>query len=127
MARRPAVRLAGLIGMLMIALWLSACSSGDDDGGDKGPSGRSTADGTTMKVTFSGDKVSPTAKKVELKVGQTLTLKVTADKPGEIHVHSTPEQEIAYAKGTHSYPITIKQPRVVEVESHSNLLSSEIF
>jgi hypothetical protein len=51
-------------------------------------------------------------------VGQEIDLVVTADQPGEIHVHSTPEQELAYEAGTTTLPLTIDQPGVVEVESH---------
>ena len=51
--------------------------------------------------------------------GQPIELKVTADKAGEIHVHSDPEQELAYDKGTSTVEIKpIDQPGIVEVESH---------
>ena len=42
-----------------------------------------------------------------------------ADKAGEIHVHSSPEQELQYAAGTTDKTITLDQPGVVEMESHT--------
>jgi hypothetical protein len=51
-------------------------------------------------------------------VGQPITLHVTADAPGEIHVHSTPEQELTYQKGTADVDLRpIDAPGTVDVES----------
>ena len=45
---------------------------------------------------------------------------MTADVPGEIHVHSDPEQELEYDAGTTTVEIApIDQPGVVDVESHT--------
>src|SRR5207342_1811344 len=48
-----------------------------------------------------------------------LKLHITADKAGEIHVHSSPEQHIEYTAGTTDKTLTIDQPGVIDVESHS--------
>ena len=56
---------------------------------------------------------------MEAKVGEEITLRVTSDAPGEIHVHSTPEQELEYAAGTTDLPLTIDAPGLVDVESHT--------
>ena len=69
-------------------------------------------------MTREGDTFTPNGERVELEVGQTLVLTITADVAGELHVHSTPEQEIAYDAGTSEHEITIDRPGVVEVESH---------
>ena len=71
-----------------------------------------------MSVTREGDTFTPNGERVELGVGETLVLTVTADEAGELHVHSTPEQEIASEEGTSEHEITIDRPGVVEVESH---------
>ena len=79
----------------------------------------SSPEGTTIEVTFDGDTVTPNGDRVEVKRGQDVTLLVTSDKPGEIHVHSTPEQELEYDAGTSTLTITnLDQPGIVEVESH---------
>ena len=69
-------------------------------------------------MTREGDTFTPNGERIELGVGQTLVLTVTADEAGEFHVHSTPEQEIEYDAGTSEHEITIDRPGVVEVESH---------
>lgn len=72
-----------------------------------------------IMVTITGDQVSPSGDRVEVGVGQPIELQVTADAPGEIHVHSTPEQELSYEAGTSTLTLDpIEQPSVVDVESH---------
>ena len=43
---------------------------------------------------------------------------VDADEAGELHVHSKPEQEIAYPEGTSSNELSFDKPGVFAVESH---------
>jgi hypothetical protein len=80
-----------------------------------------TAAGTQqIEVTFAGDSVTPNGERVEVAVGEPVELVVTADKPGEIHVHSSPEQELEYPQGTTTIELDpIQRPGVVEVESHT--------
>lgn len=117
MSGRGLARLAPLA--LVLSLGLTACSGSDD--GDPPAATRSASDegdSVAVTVTREGDSFTPNGERVELAVGQTLVLTVTADEPGEMHVHSTPEQEIAYEAGTSEHEITIDRPGVVEVESH---------
>ena len=117
MSSRGLARLAPLA--LVIAASLTACGGGDD--ADPPASTRTaTTDGDSAAVTITrdGGQFTPNGERVELDVDQTLVLTVTADEPGELHVHSTPEQEIAYDEGTSEHEITIDRPGVVEVESH---------
>ena len=72
-----------------------------------------------IEVTFAGDSVTPNGERVEVAVGEPVELIVEADQPGEIHVHSSPEQEFEYPKGTSTIELDpIQRPGVVEVESH---------
>lgn len=125
------------LAVLVIAASLTACGGGEADP----PAGASSPDtsspGTSSPETSSpdtdtdtdgdavrvevrreGDAFTPNGERVEVGVGQTLVLELTADESGELHVHSTPEQEIAYDEGTSEHEITIDRPGVVEVESH---------
>lgn len=123
MSGRGRTRLAPLVApvALVLAATLTACGGGSDDGPATGSESATTetADGgVAVTVTREGDSFTPNGERVELGVGETLVLTVTADAPGELHVHSTPEQEIAYEEGTSEHEITVDRPGVVEVESH---------
>jgi hypothetical protein len=124
-SRRVLSRLAPLT--LVLALGLAACGDGGDDepaatqsSSSPSESTSDSTDGDTVAVTVTreGDTFTPNGERVELEVGQTLDLTITSDAAGEFHVHSTPEQEIAYDAGTSEHQITIDRPGVVEVESH---------
>ena len=104
--------------LLLILLSLTACS---DDSGSTGSTGStgSGGKGTTIDITIKGGKVTPHGDRVKAKVGQPVTLNIDADTSGEIHVHSSPEQEIAFDKGTSTKKLTIDQPGIVDVEDHA--------
>ena len=73
-----------------------------------------------IDVTFNGDSVDPNGELIKVAVGQPIELDVTADAPGEIHVHSSPEQEFEYDKGSSTIAVKpITTPGRVEVESHT--------
>jgi plastocyanin len=73
---------------------------------------------TRIEVTFADGDVSPQGDRLEVKAGGTIEFTITADEPGSIHVHSSPEQEFEYDAGTNTYEITIDTPGVVDIESH---------
>jgi Flp pilus assembly protein TadD len=113
------------------ALGLSGCASADDTEPEDGAttsatpteSGSSsstepTPAGVVVEITFDGDSVTPNGERVDAKVGEPVTLEIDADAAGELHVHSTPEQEIAYDAGTSTHKVTFDQPGVVDIESH---------
>ncbi len=132
MSGRVVTRLAPLV--LVLAASLSACggdgdtdppatdqsssSSPSDSPSDSASGSSSTGGGAAVTVTREGDSFTPNGERVELGVDQTLVLTIEADEAGELHVHSTPEQEIAYDAGTSEHEIVIDRPGVVEVESH---------
>jgi glucose/arabinose dehydrogenase len=131
-----------VIGIALAALLLavSACGAQEDDGSGNGgttaeasPSATESESGTpassesaspeaeqakSVKITFSAGDVDPVGKVVKLKVGEKLVLDIQADEAGELHVHSSPEQEIGYPAGASKSEIVIDRPGVVEVESH---------
>ena len=73
----------------------------------------------TIDITFKGDKSTPQGAQLKVEAGKPIKLHIVADKPGELHVHSSPEQEIEYPAGTTDKTLTIDQPGVVDVESHT--------
>jgi hypothetical protein len=112
-------RLGAVIVSGVMAVTMAAC--GSDDSGDKGSSvvKKDSSGTSTVDIIFKGDSVTPQGEKVELKAGDPLKLHISADKAGEIHVHSSPEQHIEYGAGTTEKTLTIDQPGVIDVESHS--------
>ena len=112
--------------IVLATLALSACSSAEDskpddaatatDGGSASES--SKPGGVVVDITFDGDTVTPNGERIDGKVGEPITLNIDADAPGELHVHSTPEQEIAYDAGTSTHEVTFDQPGIVDIESH---------
>ena len=109
-------RTAAVLAILTCAVaLLSGC--GDDE--PSNDPGGTTTETKTIEITFSGDTVEPNGERVEVKVGQKIELEVKADEPGEIHVHSNPEQEFEYGAGTTTLTLDpIEEPGVVDVESH---------
>ena len=132
MSRRSRLAYVALIATL--GLLLSGCSSDEPSGSGKPKAAKSTAtadasakakptkknpSGTTIDITFKGDTVDPNGVQKKVKAGKPTTLHIVADKPGELHVHSSPEQQVAYDAGTSDKKLTIDRPGIVEVESHN--------
>jgi len=74
--------------------------------------------GQVVPITVEGGKVTPNGSTVEVDADEPVVLRITADEPGELHIHTSPEQEVAYTEGTGSHEITLGRPGVYEVESH---------
>jgi hypothetical protein len=104
----------------------SATSTPTDEATESSPAGddeeseKPRPQGPFADLTFKGDSVSPNGERVDLGVGQKLTLRIDSDRPGELHVHSTPEQEITFPAGQSERPLVIDQPGVVDVEEHDS-------
>ena len=109
-------RLVLVVAALVAMLVLAGCGSSSDD--ESTPT-KDSGGTTTLDITFKGDTVKPSGVTVKVKAGKPLKLHIVADKPGELHVHSSPEQEIEYKAGTTDKSLTIDQPGVVEMESHT--------
>ena len=100
---------------LLAVVLLAGCGSSSSSGGTASEQAPKVID-----VTINGESVTPNGELVKVSVGQPIELDVTADVPGEIHVHSTPEQEFEYDKGSSTITVApIDAPGRVEVESHT--------
>ncbi len=102
-----------VLALLLLPFALTAGCGGSDDPTD---AQRSPAD--SISITFTGDTVDPKGDRVEVAAGEPVELVVEAETPGELHVHSTPEQQLPYGVGTTTLSVTIDAPGIVEVESH---------
>lgn len=102
-----------LIAACAAALVLTGC--GSSDGGSSGSS-----DGpVTVDIAIKDGKVTPQGDRVDVKVGQKVTLHITSDTDEEIHVHSEPEHEYEVKPGDDvEESFTIETPGQVAVEAH---------
>lgn len=73
---------------------------------------------TSIQVKIEGHEVTPSGDRVRVRAGEPIVFDVTADAPGSLHVHSTPESVLEYDEGSTKLELVIDQPGVVEVESH---------
>lgn len=73
-----------------------------------------------LDIEVAGDDVAPNAAAVELDTGEPLVLRITADRSGELHVHSRPEQYVEFAAGTSEHELVVETPGSVEVEEHES-------
>lgn len=98
-----------------LAFALTSC------GGSSSSSPAGDLPAKVVDITVNGTDVSPNGTDVDVKVGQPIRLHVTADAPGEIHVHSSPEeQEFEYRAGSQTFDVKpIPAPGQVVVESHT--------
>ena len=133
-AHRPALRSLTTAAVLALALTLAGCGDDEPSTTDStseasssptsaGPSTSAKPKppaGPTLDITVSGDDVSPMAQQIDLSTGQALTVRISSDRPGELHVHASPEQYVEFGAGKTRQKLTIDQPGQVDVEEHES-------
>ena len=113
----PAARMVAA-GILTLVTSLGVTGCGSDTGGTSSKDPSTDASAQKLDVSIKGKTITPTNKRIELSKGKPLTITITSDRSGELHVHSSPEEEIAFDKGTTTKKLTFKTPGVIEVEEH---------
>jgi len=119
--RTPLVSLTLASGLL-----LAGCAQGSeptpspssDAPTSAAPSTSKAAEGVVIDISYKNGTFDPQGSTVKVPLGKPVTLHVTADKGGELHVHSTPEAHVEFGVGETSKTLTFDRPGVVEVESH---------
>ncbi len=111
------------VASLFPVLLLAGCGSSTEANGSGGADGSaapstSSAHSPVVNMQVHGNTVTPNGDRIHTTVGQPVTLHVTSDRAGELHVHSTPEQELKYKAGTTTLRVTVNTPGVVDVEDH---------
>ncbi|WKN46625.1 hypothetical protein [Nocardioides sp. Arc9.136] len=74
--------------------------------------------GPVLDVRVRGANIEPNGASLDLAVGETLTLAFDADRSGELHVHSRPEQVIPFQAGTSTVELAVDNPGAVDIEEH---------
>lgn len=110
--RPAATRVAAVVAVA--AAGLGACAA------DQAGSGTPSGGGTTIDITVKDGTVHPNGAQLDAVVDRPITLRIDADTAGEIHVHSTPEQELEFGKGRTQLEITLNQAGQVDIEEHES-------
>ncbi|MGW6568998.1 hypothetical protein [Streptomyces sp. NPDC054975] len=86
-----------------------------------------TAPGRTVEITVTGRSVQPPPSRIELKKGEQLTLRVTADRADTLHIHGY-DRELPLAPGEPgTLTFTADRTGLFEVETHgSGLLLAQL-
>jgi len=113
----PAARMVAA-GILTLVTSLGVTGCGSDTGGTSSKDPSTDASAQKLDVSIKGKTITPTNKRIELSKGKPLTITITSDRSGELHVHSSPEEEIAFDKGTTTKKLTFATPGLIEVEEH---------
>jgi hypothetical protein len=113
----PAARTVAA-GILTLVTSLGVAGCGSDTSGTSSKDPSTDASAQKLDVAIKGKSITPTNKRIEVSKGKPLTITINSDRSGELHVHSSPEEEIAFDKGTTTKKLTFSTPGVVEVEEH---------
>lgn len=113
----PAARTIA-VGVLTLVTSLGVTGCGSDTGGTSSKDPSKDASAQKLDVSIKGDTITPTNKRIPVNKDEPLTVTITSDRSGELHVHSSPEEEIPFDEGTTTKKLTFKTPGVVEVEEH---------
>ncbi len=113
----PAARTIA-VGVLTLVTSLGVTGCGSDTSGTSSKDPSTDASAQKLDVSINGKTITPTNKRIEVSKGKPLTITITSDRSGELHVHSSPEEEIPFDKGTTTKKLTFTTPGVIEVEEH---------
>jgi plastocyanin len=110
------------IALLAAVLLIGSCG-GNDTGtvsSSPDPATESPAsEDVIVDIAIKGGKVTPQGDRVDVKVGQTVTLRISSDTAEEVHVHSDPEHTYEVKPGADiEESFAIDTPGQVAVEAH---------
>lgn len=107
------------------ALLLTGCGGGTDTGTvSSSPSPRESeaaepARDVVVDIAIKDGRTSPQGDRIDAKVGQEVTLRISSDAAEEIHVHSDPEHAFQVGAGDQvEKSFTVEKPGQVAVEAH---------
>ena len=109
-----------IVAAAFAALLIAGC--GNDTGTVSSSPNPGTAEPSgdvVVDIAIRDGEVTPQADRIEMKVGQRVTLHIASDAHETIHVHSEPEQEFEVRDGDDvEKSFTIDVPGQVAVEAH---------
>lgn len=110
------------LALTFAALLLATGCRGTDTGtvtSSPNPGATPADQAVVVDIAVKDGSVTPQAERVDVKVGQEVTLRITSDAAEEIHVHSDPERTYRVEAGDEvEESFTIDRPGQVAVEAH---------
>ena len=102
---RSVSRIAGLV---LAATVLSACGGAEEG----------AFDDPVLEVTIEAGQVEPRDQELAMPAGVPIDVRITSDRPGELHFHARPSRTISFVPGTTTGEVQFDAPGVVKVEEH---------
>ena len=109
-----------IVGALFVAVLMVAGCGGDTgtESSSPNPSPDQPED-VVVDIAIRDGTVTPQGDRVDVRVGQTVTLHITSDAEETIHVHSEPERELEIGDGDDvEKSFTFDVPGQIAVEAH---------
>ena len=106
-------------GLFAVTLVLAGCGDTDTGTISSSPTDKQSSGPVVLDIAVKDGKVTPHGDRVDVKVGQKVTLHISSDADEAIHVHSEPEHEYEVGPGDDvEKSFTIDTPGQVAVEAH---------
>lgn len=96
----------------------ASVSASGQASGSPGASPSPEPERTVIPITVRGDSVEPRGTRVQVTAGEPFVFAIDSDAAGELHVHATPEAELAFGAGRTRKQLVLDRPGIVEVELH---------
>lgn len=107
-----------VVAIALASLLITGCGN-DTVSSSPNPGTAEPTGDAVVEIAIRDGEVTPQADRVDVKVGQKVTLHVASDIHETIHVHSEPEQEFEVREGDEvEKSFTIDVPGQVAVEAH---------
>ena len=117
--RRPRVLLLATVPAVVTMLGLTGCGGSTSSSSGSSSAASSSGSSQSLPITIKGSTITPTNKRIPVKLNEPLKITITADRSGELHLHSSPEQHLDFDKGVTVKTVTLSVPGVVELEEHA--------
>jgi hypothetical protein len=91
---------------------------GHGHGEGQGHAGEGESTEADVRIEIEGNDVTPNGARLKAEAGDPMVLDIESDRAGELHVHSSPEQELTFGAGESTVEVTVDTPGIVDIEDH---------